>query len=92
MKLLRREKNRINYMDHTVRGFDISDDDLNCAVKEDTAIFDGDGDILAKHRGGAGEGDHVRSHDLARDHMVEQDVGQLLFVFGQKQTIEGASG
>ena len=92
MNLLRREKNRVNYMDHTVRGFDVSDDDLHGVVQEDLAILDCDGDILAKNCRGAGEGDHVRSHDLARDHMVEQDVGQLLFVFGQKQAVEGASG
>lgn len=92
MKLLRREKNRVNYMDHTVRGFNVRDDDLHGVVQEDLAILDGDGNILAENCRGAGEGDHIRSHDLARDHMIEQDVGQLLFVFGQKQTIESASG
>ena len=51
--LLRREKNRVNYMDHTVRGFDVRDDDLYGVVQEDLAILDGDGDILAKHGGGA---------------------------------------
>ena len=64
-KLLRREENRVNYMDHAVRGFDVSDDDLHGVVQEDLAILDGDGDILAKHGGGAGQGDHIRSHDLA---------------------------
>ena len=76
-------------MDHTVGGFDIGDDDLHGVVQEDLAILDRDGDILAKNCRGAGEGDHIRSHDLARDHMVEQDVGQLLFVFGLEAGCQG---
>ena len=50
-KLLGREKNRVNYMDHTVRGFNIGDDDFRGVIQEDLAIFDCDSDILAKQCG-----------------------------------------
>jgi hypothetical protein len=41
---------------------------------------------------GGGKTDHIGSHDLARDHMVEQDVGQRLFVLRQEQAVERACG
>ena len=37
------------------------------------------------------QGNHISSHNLAGNDMVEQDVGQLLLVFGQEQAVEGAS-
>ena len=36
---------------------------------------------LAKLGRGAGQRGHVRSHHLARNNMIEQDVHELLFVF-----------
>ena len=46
-KLLRREKNRVNYVDHTVGRFDVGNNDFHGVVQEDFAILYGDGDILA---------------------------------------------
>ena len=59
--LLRRQENRVNHMDYTVRGFNVRDDDFNGVVQEDLAILDGDGDIFAKHGRGAGQSNHIRS-------------------------------
>ena len=64
-KLLGREKNRVNYMDDTVRGFDVRDDNLHGVVQEDLAILDGDCDILTKNGWGFGKFDHISSHNLA---------------------------
>ena len=50
-KLLRREKNRVNHMNYTVRGFDICDDDFRGVIQENLAIFDRNSDILAKQCG-----------------------------------------
>src|SRR5512143_1110245 len=77
-------------MDHTVGGFDVGDNDLDGIVQVDLAILDSDFDILAQHSRGAGQVDHVRSHDLARDDMVKQDVGQFLFVLGEEQAVDGS--
>lgn len=87
MRLLRRQENRVNYMDYTVRGFNVSNNDLNGVVQIDLTIFDGDGDVLAKHGGSAGQSDHVRSHNFAGDHMVGQNIGKLLFVLRQEQAV-----
>ena len=48
---MRREKNRVNYVDHTIGGFDIGNDDLHGVIQENIAILDSDGDILAKYSG-----------------------------------------
>ena len=45
MSLLMREENRVNYMDHTVGGFGVSDDDLYGVVQEDLAILYLDGKV-----------------------------------------------
>ena len=89
-RLLRRQENRVNHMDHTVRGFNVGNNDLNSVVQIDLTIFDGDGDVLAKHGGSAGQVDHVRSHDLAGDHMVGQNIGELLLVLRQEQAVQRA--
>ena len=89
---MRREKNRVNYVDDTIGGFDVSNDDLHGVVQENLAILDSDGDILAKYSGGAGKNDYIRGHDLARNDMIEQDVGQRLLAFGQEQCVKCASG
>ena len=65
ISLLRREENRVNYMDYTVGCFDVSNDDLYGVVQEDLAILDCDCDILTKNGWGFGEFDYISSHNLA---------------------------
>src|SRR5215207_11353712 len=90
--LLSREKNRVDHVDNTVGSFNVRNDDFHSIVQEDLAVFHSDGHILTRDGGSAGEVDHVRSHYLARDNMIEQDVRQLLFVFRQKQAVQSTSG
>jgi hypothetical protein len=52
---LSRQENDVNDVDDTIRCFNVSDDYLHGVVQEDLAIFDGDGDICAKHGGGSGQ-------------------------------------
>jgi len=75
----------------TIRGFNVSDDNMHSIVQEDLAIFHGDGHIFAQYGFGAGQLDHIGSHDLAGGNMVEQDIGQFLLVFGLEQCVDSSS-
>ena len=87
----RRQEHCIDNVDHAVGSLNVGDDDLGF-VDVHIAHVNLDGDVLAKHRGGAGEGGYICSHDLAGNDMVKQDVGEGLLVLGQKQAFDGAFG
>ena len=65
---------RVNHMNDTVGGLNISDDHLCVGIQENFPIRDLDGHILAKHSSGAAHFDHIGSHDLTRNNMIEQDI------------------
>ena len=69
-------------MDHALRSFDFDDDDQR-VVNPRAVALDGGQHRVALDRDGGLEGDDISGSHVARDYVVEQDVGQRGIVLEQ---------
>jgi hypothetical protein len=90
--LVRREKNRVNHVNHAVASLDVGEDDLDGVVEVNDSILDGHREIFPQHGGGTREADHLRGQDFAADNVVEEDIGQLRPVLREEQVVDGTGG
>ncbi len=67
-------------MDDTVAGHDVGDDNFG-VIDEDFDIFHCDSYFLAQDALRFPQVNDIFCHDLASHYVVEQNVGQFLFVF-----------